>query len=354
MEFYGLENYFSFACLAGACPSTCCAGWSIQVDEQDYQRFCQLEQWELREDILRHIRKRDGKYFFRNREDGSCAMLDEDGLCRIQRNSSEETLCNTCRKYPRLFRERQGILYFSMAASCPVVSLALWRGEVSYIHGEQSGRRRGVDGKKIPISQCVWEIFDRLEGKSCLYRQRIGKKALFWDSLGKLFDLLVEILPVLSQRERLLWEDWILLFDGISDTEEGIDFVNTSSGEGVFSAKGWRGKPIHILSVFFEEWGERWMDFTSVYLTYRFMGRRAMLDEEPEETFCQSMGEVYLMQAACFLEFWDRGALSEKVICGWIQRVYRLCANGGERERKLRRLFYNFYQEKPLWISLLF
>lgn len=327
MEFYGLENYFSFACLAGACPSTCCAGWSIQVDEQDYHRFCQLEQRELRKDILRHIQKRNGKYFFQIQADGSCAMLDGDGLCRIQRNSSEETLCNTCRKYPRLFRERQGILYFSMAASCPVVSLALWRGEVSYIHGDGAGRRRGVDGKKIPVSQRVWDLFDRQEEKSCLYRERIGKKELFWDSLGKLFDLLVEMLPLLSQSERLPWEDWILLYDG---------------------------NPAQALPAFFEEWGERWLDFTSGYLTYRFMGRQAMLDEEPEETFCQSMGEVYLIQAACFLEFWNRGALSEEAICGWIQRVYRLCANGRERERKLRRLFYDFYQEKSLWISLLF
>lgn len=327
MEFYGLENYFSFACLAGACPSTCCAGWSIQVDEQDYHRFCQLEQRELREDILRHIRERDGKYFFRNREDGCCAMLDGDGLCRIQRNSSEEVLCNTCRKYPRLFRERQGVLYFSLAASCPVVSLALWQGKASYIHGDGAGRRRGVDGKKIPVSQRVWDLFDRQEEKSCLYREQIGKRELFWDSLGKLFDLLVEMLPLLSQCERLPWEDWILLYDG---------------------------NPAHALSAFFEEWGERWTDFTPRYLTYRFMGRQAMLDEEPEETFCQSMGEVYLIQAACFLEFWNRGALSEEDICGWIQRVYRLCANGRERERKLRRLFYDFYQEKSLWISLLF
>lgn len=323
MEFYGIENYFSFACLAGACPSTCCAGWSIEVDGQDYHRFCQIGLEELREDILRHIEKREGKYFFRNRADGSCAMLDEDGLCRIQRSSSEETLCNTCRKYPRLFRERQGILYFSMAASCPVISRALWRGDVSYIHGEESGRRCGMAGRKIPISQPVWKFFDAQEEKCSLYRERIGKRELFWDSLGRLFDILLEVFPALSQRERQIWEDLIILYEGISD------------------------------ALFFEEWEERWREFTRIYLTYRFMGRQAMLDENPEETFCQSMGEAYLIQAACFLEFLNGGPLSEEAFCGWIQKVYRLCANGREREGKLRRLFYDFYREKSLWILLL-
>lgn len=354
MEFYGLENYFSFACLAGACPSTCCAGWSIQVDEQDYHRFCQLERQELREDILRHIQKRDGKYFFQNRADGSCAMLDEDGLCRIQRNSSEEVLCNTCRKYPRLFRMRQGILYFSMAASCPVVSHALWQGKMSYIHGEESGKRCSIDGRKIPISRRAWECFDRQEEKCSLYRERIGKRGLFWDSLGRLFDILVEMLSELSQRERQPWEDWILLYEGIWDAGEGMHCMDASEGEDFFSANGQKGEPEDVLFSFFLEWGERWQDFISEYLAYRFMGRQAMVDEEPEETFCQSMGEAYLIQAACFLEYWNRGALSEEVICGWIQRVYRLCANGREGERKLRQRFYDFYQEKSLWISLLF
>ncbi len=334
MEFYGLGNYFSFACLAGACPSTCCAGWSILVDGQDYHRFCQLEQEELREDILRHIRKRDGRYYFQNREDGSCTMLDGDGLCRIQRNSSEKVLCNTCRKYPRLFREKQGILYFSMAASCPVVSRALWQGEVSYIHGEESGGRHGVNGKKIPISQPVWDYFDRQEGKFSLYRERVGKRELFWDSLGKLFDLLAEMVPEMFQRERKSWEKWMLMYDRALDEEERACAEKLAS--------------------FFQEWGERWRDFTEEYLTYRFMGRQAMLDEEPEETFCQSMGEAYLIKGACFLEFWNRGALSEEVIFGWIQRVYRLCANGGEGERRLRQGFYDFYREKSLWIPLLF
>lgn len=334
MEFYGLENYFYFSCMAGDCPSTCCAGWSILVDERDYHRFCRLEQRELREDILGHIRKRDGKYFFQNQADGRCAMLDSDGLCRIQRNSSEKILCNTCRKYPRLFRERQGILYFSLAASCPVVSRALWRGEVSYVHGEDSGTIHRVNGEDLPISQPVWDFFHQQEDRVSLYRERIGRGELFWDSLGKLFDFLAEIITELPLGEQQPWEELLLFYSGAPDWQP-------------------EKEPGEILSSFFRCDAEQWRKFTRIYLAYRFMGRQAMLEETPEETFCQSMGEVYLVQAACFLIFWRQGELPEEAVCSWIQRMYRFCANGKECGIKFRNMFCDFYQEKSLWIPLI-
>ena len=116
MKVVALTKYASFRCLAGACPSTCCSGWNILVDEEDYKRFKELEPEWLRQDILSNIRQRGGRYFFNNQKSGRCAMLDKDGLCRIQRNASEEVLCNTCRKYPRLINLIEGIFYLSMAA----------------------------------------------------------------------------------------------------------------------------------------------------------------------------------------------------------------------------------------------
>ena len=353
MEYYGLENYFSFACLAGACPSTCCAGWSIQVDEQDYHRFCQLARQDLRKDILSHIEKRDGRYFFQNRRDGSCAMLDEDGLCRIQRNSSQETLCNTCRKYPRLFRERQGVYYFSMAASCPVISRALWQGQVSYVHRNASGRICQVEGRKLSIAAPVWDYYYRQEKRVSQYRQRIARKELFWDSMGGLFGLLIEIFPQLAAGERKSWEELALFYSGIPEQEIGAD---TESCQGCWP-DSLPGEPSEDemeekITDFLGYDTGKWRKFIYHYLTYRFMSRQAIYEEMPEETFCHSLGEVFLVQAACFLEFLRQGTLQDETVCDWIQRVYRLCAHGRERERKIKQIFCDFYQEKSLWILL--
>lgn len=354
MEYYGLETYFSFACLAGTCPSTCCAGWSIQVDERDYHRFCQLAGQELREDILGHIEKRGGMYFFQNRQDGSCAMLDEDGLCRIQRNSSQETLCNTCRKYPRLFSERQGIYYFSMAASCPVIAGALWQGEVSYVHREASGKIRQVEGRKLSIAAPVWEYFYRQEERVSRYRQHIAREELIWDSMGGLFGLLIGLFSQLAAGERKSWEELALFYSVISEQQMGTD-TETCQGcwpnslPGQFSEDEIEGKMIDFL----EYDTEKWTNFSYYYLTYRFMSRQAMYDEIPEETFCHSLGEVFLVQAVCFLEFLRQGTLEDETVCDWIQRVYRLCAHGRERGSKIKQIFCNFYQEKSLWYLLI-
>lgn len=334
MDYYGLAQYFSFRCLAGACPSTCCAGWSILVDERDYQRFCRLEPEKLRKDILSHIKEKSGEYFFQNRADGSCAMLDADGLCRIQRNTSEETLCNTCRKYPRLFGEKNGSCYFTMAASCPVVSELLWQGRADYLcgnfSGDISGGRRCVDGRDVPVSRPVWEYYFEMRERSLLYRERIDREELFWDSLGVLSEMLAEILP------GLVWGEWkhcerLLLFYTRIPEEQA------------------EKKTTDILSCDTEKWDR----FVGAYLEYRFMARQALFDETPEETFCQSMGEVFFVRAACFLTFWQRGALQDGEVCEWIQRVYRICANGKEHTARIKEAFCNLYQEKSLWVHLL-
>lgn len=121
MKIYVFGAYNGFKCLAGECQATCCSGWKIVVDKEAHTRFENLENDILRDDILSNIVEKNGVYSFKNMGDGDCAMLDSDGLCRIQRNSDEQTLCNTCRKYPRLSFKNEDTMLLSMAASCPVV-----------------------------------------------------------------------------------------------------------------------------------------------------------------------------------------------------------------------------------------
>lgn len=79
----------------------------------------------LRKKILENVVEKGKKYYFKNQENGDCAMLLENGLCCIQKHTSEQTLCNTCRKYPRIYGGTEDIRAFSMAASCPVVAHAI-------------------------------------------------------------------------------------------------------------------------------------------------------------------------------------------------------------------------------------
>lgn len=150
MEYYYLGLYADFACLAGECPSTCCAGWQIAIDEQALERFAALPDKELCQDIFGNIVQRDGTYYFANRPDGSCAMLDGDGLCRIQRSTEEQMLCITCRKYPRLAGKVGDSCWMSMAGSCPVVADYLWRRPISW-YVVRNGTSCTVDIRDMPI-----------------------------------------------------------------------------------------------------------------------------------------------------------------------------------------------------------
>ena len=150
-----LKYYREFSCLADRCEATCCAGWKIVVDPEAYERFQKIEPEWLRGDILSHIHKKESVYCFENLAGGRCAMLDEDGLCRIQRNTSEEMLCNTCRKFPRLTAAINGDIWISLAASCPAVSRYLLHDSVEWIT---------LQGERICLEDLsVWK-----EGKSAL------------------------------------------------------------------------------------------------------------------------------------------------------------------------------------------
>lgn len=258
-------------------------------------------------------------------------MLDDDGLCRIQRNTSQETLANICRKYPRLIGRREEGLYLSMAASCPVIARTLWRGEVTYYFWEDAAGAEKLAGRDVPVGREVWEYFRLMEERAALYRERIHRWELFGDSLGRLFELLAGLLPSMTPEERKAWEAPLMYYADAPGEELG-----------------------KRAEAFLGQQGGAWEQFTWNYLAYRFMGRQAMYREAPEVTFCQGMGEVFLVQSVCLLEHWRQEGMTGEEICRWIERMYRLCANGEERREDIQRIFSGLYREKALWISLLF
>ena len=39
MYYRKTDDYDTFACIAGRCPDTCCAGWQILIDEESLERY---------------------------------------------------------------------------------------------------------------------------------------------------------------------------------------------------------------------------------------------------------------------------------------------------------------------------
>lgn len=110
--------YFDrFACLAGACPDSCCQQWEVAVDETAAACYRTLP-GPLGEDLRRALRQEDGLTLM-TLVDGRCPMWQQDGLCRIQAQLGEQALCQTCRTFPRLTHDYGSFVELGLELSCP-------------------------------------------------------------------------------------------------------------------------------------------------------------------------------------------------------------------------------------------
>lgn len=321
METIILEKYLSFQCLAGACTSTCCAGWEILVDEQDYGRFKKIKPEWLRKDILENIQKKNKKYYFKNDRTGRCAMLDADGLCRIQRNTSEKLLCNTCRKYPRLINSIAGQLYISMAASCPVISEYLTCDSVVWLEIDETGKRKKVFPEERKLTKGVWELYQNNYRAAKEIQKRNENHAAVYACFEKLADGVLDI--ILRYRVQIFE---IEIFDVMEEnySEEFAEFLD-------LTAKNWK-----VL--------------VKNYLLYRILSRKTEYPEETDEMCLrQILGELFLLRMLSWCNYKKTGVADAAVYAEFLQKVYRFSAHGKKVSEAFQDFLASFFSQDILW-----
>ena len=110
--------YKDFSCIADKCPDTCCAGWAIVADSESLKNYHFIK-GDFGEKIRRCISvDEDGDSVFTPQND-RCPFLLESGLCEMYIELGHESLCRTCRQYPRhitYFGARQET---GLSLSCP-------------------------------------------------------------------------------------------------------------------------------------------------------------------------------------------------------------------------------------------
>lgn len=116
------DYYNKFKCTAGDCEDTCCAGWQIVVDEASLEKYKKLKGdyiWK----VMACVDWETGT--FRQDNEKRCAFLNDKNLCELYKNAGEESLCKTCREYPRHIEEFEGVREITLSISCPVVARIL-------------------------------------------------------------------------------------------------------------------------------------------------------------------------------------------------------------------------------------
>lgn len=112
------QYYDNFTCIADRCPATCCAGWQIVIDEKSLEKYNHV-QGEFGIRLQKSIDWEEGVFHQYNRR---CAFLNKENLCDLYRKLGAESLCDTCRLYPRHVEEFEEVREFSLSLSCPVAA----------------------------------------------------------------------------------------------------------------------------------------------------------------------------------------------------------------------------------------
>ena len=142
---YTVPDYYKeFHCTADKCEDTCCAGWQIVIDKKSLAKYKKIR-GAYRGKMLRSVNWLNGT--FRQSKDKRCAFLNEDNLCDLYIHQGENSLCKTCKMYPRHVEEFEGLREITLSVSCPEVARILMEREtpVKFLSYEKDGEEEYDD-----------------------------------------------------------------------------------------------------------------------------------------------------------------------------------------------------------------
>lgn len=116
------DYYKKFSCIADKCPDTCCGKWQIVIDDDSLERYQEYD-GDYRPELHRKVNWKEG--VFRHGRSGKCAFLRDDMLCDMYIHMGKDSLCTTCREYPRHTEEFENVREISLSLSCPEVAQIL-------------------------------------------------------------------------------------------------------------------------------------------------------------------------------------------------------------------------------------
>lgn len=111
-------DYFNkFKCIASECEDTCCAGWGIVIDDETHKNYLTVVS-EFGERLRNEIVIEEWENIFLLKGN-NCTFLNKNNLCDIYKELGADSLCYTCREYPRYLEEFDDLREIGLSLSCP-------------------------------------------------------------------------------------------------------------------------------------------------------------------------------------------------------------------------------------------
>lgn len=182
-----------FFCTGSECKNTCCKHWNIFLFENEYEFYksCKCSH-ELRKKLdggitltgLTASTKYARIVFDQN---GYCPMLDENGLCSIQKELGESAISLTCTIYPRQYTKvGDEAVAMTCVSGCPAVNELLMKetGGLELIEDEYDGNNRFINaGAFTQVVSKEWKAYP-----------------YYWDMITAMINILQDRSFTLSQR----------------------------------------------------------------------------------------------------------------------------------------------------------
>ena len=155
------DYYKEFSCIAADCEDTCCAGWQIVIDEKSKRRYAKAAtglnniEKNLARELRRCVNWREG--VFRQDTEKRCAFLNQNNLCRLYQMAGPDSLCRTCKMYPRHIEEFEGVREITLSLSCPEAARIILgkKNPVHFLSYEKPGEEDYGDFDLFFYSQLV-------------------------------------------------------------------------------------------------------------------------------------------------------------------------------------------------------
>ena len=101
MEIRHISYFDEFICKGAECPETCCRGWLIPLEPEDIERYSE-EKGLMKARLMLAMSEHSIPVF--NSSCGECTFHDRSGLCSLQVKRGHDFIPETCRNYPRFYR----------------------------------------------------------------------------------------------------------------------------------------------------------------------------------------------------------------------------------------------------------
>lgn len=206
-------DYFNeFKCIADKCEDTCCAGWGIVIDDESYKKYLSVN-GKFGDELRSKIANEEEENVFVLNGD-RCSFLNENNLCDIYNELGPDSLCYTCRQYPRYLEEFGNLREIGISLSCPEAArIILGKNETVKFNltetDEQVNSYNDINPNVyINLMQCRKIVFDILQDRKIELIDRCTLVLAFVNEIQEKIDL-NEINSIKNVKDKYLNKEFI-------------------------------------------------------------------------------------------------------------------------------------------------